>query len=60
MTVLEREKQGIFAIGMNNKIEVIHDKNVFPNSLGLIYAALTSYLGWKYALTGNNNGISVL
>ena len=34
---------------MNNKIKVIHDKNVFPNSLGLIYAALTSYLGWKYA-----------
>ena len=40
---------GYFAIGKNNKIKVIHDKNVFPNSLGLIYAALTSYLGWKYA-----------
>ena len=38
-----------FAVGNKNKIRVIHDKNVFPNSLGLIYAALTSYLGWRYA-----------
>ena len=37
------------AIGKNKKIEVIHNKNVFPNSLGLIYAAITSYLGWRYA-----------
>ncbi len=38
-----------FAIGKNKKIKIIHDKNVFPNSLGLIYAAITSYLGWRYA-----------
>ena len=40
---------GYFAIGKNNKLEIIHNKNVFPNSLGLIYAAITSYLGWRYA-----------
>ena len=38
-----------FAVGQNNKLKVLHDKNFFPNSLGLIYAALTSYLGWRYA-----------
>ena len=38
-----------FALGQNNKLKVLHDKNIFPNSLGLIYAALTSYLGWRYA-----------
>ena len=40
---------GYIAIGKNDKIKIIHDRNVFPNSLGLIYAALTSYLGWRYA-----------
>ncbi len=40
---------GYFAIGKNKKLEIIHDKNKFPNSLGLIYAAITSYLGWRYA-----------
>ena len=38
-----------FAIGEKNKLKIIHDKNKFPNSLGLIYAAITSYLGWRYA-----------
>ena len=40
---------GYFALGKNKRLEVIHDKNKFPNSLGLIYAAITSYLGWRYA-----------
>lgn len=40
---------GYFAIGKNKKLKIIHDKNRFPNSLGLIYAAITSYLGWRYA-----------
>lgn len=40
---------GYIAIGKKNKFEIIHDKNVFPNSLGLIYAGVTSYLGWRYA-----------
>ena len=38
---------GLIGIGTNNNIRVIHDKNVFPNSLGLIYSAITNFLGWK-------------
>lgn len=38
---------GLIGIGKKEKIKVIHDKNVFPNSLGLIYSAITYYLGWK-------------
>ena len=40
---------GYIAIGKNNKFKIIHDRNIFPNSLGLIYAAITSHLGWRYA-----------
>ena len=39
---------GYFSIGVNKKIKIIHDKNLFPNSLGLLYAAVTSFLGWRY------------
>ena len=39
---------GYFSIGSKNKIKIIHDKNVFPHSLGLLYAAITSYLGWRH------------
>ena len=39
---------GYFSIASNNKIKLIHTKNLFPNSLGLLYAAVTSYLGWRY------------
>ena len=37
----------LFAVGDKNKIKVIHDKNKYPNSLGLFYTAITFYLGWK-------------
>ena len=40
---------GYFSIGNKNKIKVIHKNNLFPNSLGLLYAAITSYLGWRYS-----------
>ena len=39
---------GYYAIGTDKDIKVIHDKNLFPNSLGLLYAAVTDYLGWRY------------
>jgi len=39
---------GYFSIGYKNKIKIIHDKNIFPHSLGLLYAAITSYLGWRH------------
>ena len=37
----------MFAIGKNSKLKLIDNKNIFPDSLGLIYAAITFYLGWK-------------
>ena len=39
---------GYFSFASNKKIKLIHTKNLFPNSLGLLYAAVTSYLGWRY------------
>ena len=38
---------GMIGIGNHNKIKVISDANKFPNSMGLIYAAITNYLGWQ-------------
>ena len=38
---------GLVGIGKNNKIKIVFGENKFPNSLGLIYAAVTFFLGWK-------------
>ena len=38
---------GMVGIGKEKKIKVLNDKIKFPNSLGLIYAAITYFLGWK-------------
>jgi carbamoyltransferase len=35
-------------IGVNGKISVKENGNKYPHSLGLLYAAVTHYLGWKY------------
>ncbi len=37
----------LFGIGTNKKIKVLSENNKFPDSLGLIYAAFTYFLGWK-------------
>ena len=38
----------MFAVAKDNKIKVLDKETVrFPNSLGLIYAAFTKFLGWK-------------
>ncbi len=37
----------LFAIGEKNKIKVLHDKNKYPDSLGLFYTAITFFLGWE-------------
>ena len=40
---------GLFAYGKNGEINVFHnERNQYPNSLGLIYSAITFYLGWKH------------
>ena len=36
-----------FAVGNKNKIKIIHQENKYPDSLGLIYTAITFYLGWN-------------
>lgn len=34
-------------IGRGGAIEVVHENYDYPHSLGLVYAAITCYLGWK-------------
>jgi carbamoyltransferase len=36
------------AAGNSGDIEIIHNRNFFPHSLGLLYSAITFYLGWKH------------
>tara|TARA_B100000029_G_scaffold473620_1_gene515181 strand:+ start:1113 stop:2843 length:1731 start_codon:yes stop_codon:yes gene_type:complete len=38
----------LMAKGVNGEIEIFHHGNQWPNSLGLLYAGVTAYLGWKY------------
>ena len=38
---------GMVGIGNKKKIKILNDNIKFPNSLGLIYAAITYFLGWK-------------
>jgi carbamoyltransferase len=37
-----------FAAGKDGEIEIIHNHNYVPHSLGLLYSAITFYLGWKH------------
>ena len=41
-------ESGMIGIGLNGKISVINSGPNFPHSLGLLYSALTFYLGWKH------------
>ena len=43
----ERETTMI-GIGRKGEIEVVHNNNYYPHSLGLLYSAVTHYLGWKH------------
>ena len=38
----------LMATAKDGKISIFHHGNQWPNSLGLLYAAVTHYLGWKY------------
>jgi len=38
----------LMGIGKGGKIDVVHDGNIYPHSLGLVYSAITFYLGWKH------------
>lgn len=39
---------GILAVGRDGEIEILHDKTHSPDSLGLLYSALTFFLGWRH------------
>ena len=40
-------ESGIFGVGSNDSLKILKSKNLFPHSLGMIYAAVTFFLGWK-------------
>ncbi len=39
---------GLFAIGDGSSLQVVHKANRYPDSLGLLYSAVTHYLGWTH------------
>jgi len=38
----------LLATASRGELQIFHNGNHWPNSLGLLYAAVTDYLGWKY------------
>jgi len=38
----------LYGIGRDDEISIFHKGNRYPNSLGLLYSAITHYLGWKH------------
>ncbi len=40
-------ESSMVGIGSKNNIKIINRENHYPNSLGMIYEAITFYLGWK-------------
>lgn len=38
----------MIAIGSNNNLKIVENSNEYPNSLGLLYSAITHYLGWRH------------
>ena len=38
----------MIGIGKSGEIQIIHDTNLYPNSLGLFYSAITYFLGWRH------------
>ena len=39
---------GTYAVARNGALEVVYNNTFYPDSLGLIYSAITFYLGWKH------------
>ena len=39
---------GLFGVGKGGEITVVDHSNCFPHSLGLVYSAITFYLGWRH------------
>ena len=45
---LGENESGMIALGVNGKIKTLDTGPGYPDSLGLIYSAITFYLGWKH------------
>jgi len=41
-------ESGVFALGSSQEVEIIHRGNRYPDSLGLLYSAVTDFLGWRH------------
>ena len=39
---------GLIASAKSGNIKILNNENVYPHSLGLLYSAITHYLGWKH------------
>ena len=38
----------LIGVGRAGKIKIVHEGNRYPHSFGLLYSAVTHYLGWKH------------
>ena len=39
---------GITVVGRSGKLKVLNNENIYPHSIGLLYSAITHYLGWRH------------
>ena len=39
---------GMFVQGKKGKLKILSSENLYPHSLGLVYSAITYYLGWLH------------
>ena len=44
---MAEHETGMIAEGRSGKIKILSAKNFYPDSLGLLYSAITDFLGWK-------------
>lgn len=45
---MAENETGMIAEANSGKISILNAKNLYPDSLGLFYSAITDYLGWKH------------
>ncbi len=39
---------GMIVTGKKGKLKILNNENVYPHSIGLLYSAITHYLGWRH------------
>ena len=39
---------GMMGLARHGEIKIVNNENLYPDSLGLLYSAVTHYLGWKH------------